>query len=162
MTPQSYAKIELVALYKAQVESKTKYGTYATCIEDLGYEPPSIGRYIIGFQHSNPIANKHVIAKGKKCSDRSFVVPTKLLNEEFNKLPLPKDVFAKVDKNYFTAIAVGYIGKGPGYKLDIWSIDEHKHLTNVQDGTQRKSLEPQPFLSYSCSYLLEIWNSIRR
>lgn len=158
---QSEAKIQLAALYLTQVDSKAEYGTYATCIKDIGYEPSPRGRYIIGFHFPNSLVNKDIINKGKKCNEKSFVVPNNFLNSEFNKLPLSNSNSTKIDKNSFTAAAIGYIGIGPGYKLDIWTIDQNKKLIHLQDGNQKNSLEPQPFYSDIYYFLLDKWNSIR-
>lgn len=136
---QSEAKIQLLSVYSVEAVSKDTYGTYSTCLKDLGYETPPRGYYIVGFSK-----NSDTSFLGKKCTSASYVIPETLLkaSKDISFSDLPNSTTTKTT---FKAFAIGRIMNSPDYPLDIWSIDENKNLVHVQDGSLPKSFFKRQF-----------------
>lgn len=136
----SEAKIQLAAIYSAEVGAINDYGTYATCLEDLGYEQNDRGYYIVGFGFSDKVSSNVIKLKGSSCTEKNIIIPRKLLSSsEYLLVSTMKKMRQNVSKDQFTAYAVGNILNAKTESdLDIWSINEKKELVHVQEGIRKK------------------------
>lgn len=129
---QSEAKIQLAALYTAEVSAQADYNTYASCINDLGYETPAKGYYWIGFSDA-AAQNAIVVAApyNAVCASASGVRPAALMKAQGVDAVignLPTAGSTAVTTTTFTAGAVGQISaNNPAF--DRWIINEAKNLT---------------------------------
>jgi type IV pilus assembly protein PilA len=130
---QSEAKIQLAALYTAEVSAQSDFNTYATCIQDLGYERNPRGYYWVGFAAANAVQNA-LITTGV-CTSASAIGPTTILksqgaNPTIAAIPAGTSVTAIA----FVAGAGGQVSATGGVGLDQWTINEAKNLVNVVSG----------------------------
>lgn len=134
---QSEAKIQLAALYQTEVSAQADYNTYATCIEDLGYEAAPKGYYWIGFNSANTTQNGIISGApyNATCASASGVKPGNLLKVQgtaavIGDLPTAGTTVTTVA---FTGGAVGQISS-TSTGFDKWTITQNKDLTNSLQG----------------------------
>lgn len=124
----SEAKLQLASLYSAEVSWLADYDTYATCLEEMGYNPANEAAaryYTIGFSAFYAGAPDNCTAT----AGHVFVA-----QRYGNSTAAPTAVVgtATASKNSFEARASGRIAtytKDTG--VNTWSINENKLLTEV-------------------------------
>jgi type IV pilus assembly protein PilA len=145
---QSEAKIQLAALYSAEVGTNADYDTYATCLYEMGYEQSPRGYYIIGFQaaYDSSVqipAPSTCATGGAAVAVVAGVSQTALAAAKFNTPPSnylsavtanrPTAITSSsVTQIAFTAGAEGSIASAA--VKDVWSIDNTKALKNPTQG----------------------------
>lgn len=131
---QSEAKIQLAAVYNAEVGSSADWDTYATCLGDLGYEQSPKGYYIVGFQSHDTTTAGIITGRGGSCASGSQnFTPAAGLQKATGVTVATTDLPTSLGQNSFTAGAAGNIGTGNSGK-DIWIINNSKTLTNTGVG----------------------------
>lgn len=137
---QSEAKIQLAALYQTEVSAQADYNTYATCIEDLGYERSPKGYYWVGFSDHYTAGNGIITAApySATCSSASGVSPSTLLKVQgtaavISDLPAAGSTAADMTSVKFRGGAAGQISS-TNTTFDKWTINEAKSLVNSQQG----------------------------
>lgn len=150
---QSEAKIQLAALYSAEVSAQADYNTFATCLDIIGYEQSPKGYYLIGFTagvaqslvSAGCIAYTSVDAAatntfGASASDVAPVTtlrsgsfyPTAASLVAIAGSPAasgtPQTTFSAGASGCISAICVS------AATLDKWSINESKALVNTPGG----------------------------
>jgi hypothetical protein len=133
---QGEAKIQLISIYNSQIGTLSDYDSFATCLEDMGYEQSPRGYYIVGFNQIDPDTRKLITLKGHKCESSNTIIPKILLSKNITIKDLPTTL---ITSKTFTAAAIGRLVNDPDYLLDIWTIDETKKIVHVQDGSERIS-----------------------
>lgn len=135
---QSEAKIQLAALYQTEVAAQSDYNTYATCINDLGYETSPKGYYWIGFSDAYTAGNTIITAApySAVCASASGVQPTVILKVQgttaaITDLPAPGS--SGVSTIAFVGGAVGQISSTTS-GFDKWTINQAKSLVNSLQG----------------------------
>jgi type IV pilus assembly protein PilA len=137
---QSEAKIQLAAVYNAEVGSSSDYDTYATCLTFLSYETPAKGYYAIGFSAVAAVPDGQVANRANintcTATASNFILPTNPLRANTAvALPVAGDLNSAVPTaTVFRAAAAGNIATGGANALDKWTINETKTLTNVLIG----------------------------
>jgi type IV pilus assembly protein PilA len=131
---QSEAKIQLAAVYSAEVSALADHDTYGTCIEDLGYEKPAKGYYTVGFEAAfagtTLVEGNAKIADTATCASDPSVAPTTLqvAPGATGTVALKGDATVST----FIAEAQGQIldDGTSAADIDAWTINEAKALTN--------------------------------
>lgn len=122
---QSEAKIQLAALYSAEIATSADYDTYGTCLTLMGYETNPRGYYTIGFTTGYDAS-----AKFPTCIATATpkLAPTdhQSANGAVN-LTLPASTAAQIT---FTAAAAGQISTG-NTTDDVWTVTQTKAFVNV-------------------------------
>lgn len=122
---QSEAKIQLAAIYSAEVATLADYDTYATCISFMGYETSPKGYYTIGFQ-----AGYDASAKYPSCDASATFKVSPTTHQSANgavQTALSSTAAAQLT---FTAGAAGQISTSSTTD-DEWQINHNKSLTNA-------------------------------
>lgn len=135
---QSEAKIQLAALYQTEVSAQADYNTYATCIEDLGYEKSPKGYYWIGFSDQYTTGNSLIsgVPYSATCSSASGVMPSQILKVQGTTAALtdlPEPGATGVSSIAFKGGAAGQISSTAA-GFDKWTIDQAKSLVNKVQG----------------------------
>lgn len=135
---QSEAKIQLAALYQTEVSAQADYNTYATCINDLGYETSPKGYYWVGFSDHYTDGNTIITSApySATCGSNSGVQPAVLLKVQGTSAAisdLPEPGATGVSTIVFKGGAVGQISS-TNSGFDKWTIDESKNLVNSLQG----------------------------
>ena len=145
---QSEAKIQLAALYSAEVGTSADYDTYATCLPEMGYEQSPRGYYLIGF---NAGFDASLVGfAGCTAGAAATVTTTTATQVAFGTLKFtspPLNYLAAVNANRTGTIATGtavatqnaFIASAEGsissaVTRDIWTIDQSKKLSNNTPG----------------------------
>jgi type IV pilus assembly protein PilA len=148
---QSEAKIQLAALYNAEIATEADYDTYGTCLGLMGYEREQRGYYAVGF----PVAMSAVLLKpaftgctantllhvaaGVPLPTTSAYRPTVPLAALVANLPVLANLTGAVlpTATTFTASAAGSIAVNPAIAAnirDVWTISQAKTLVNFAPG----------------------------
>ena len=141
---QSEAKIQLAALYSAEVGALADYDTYATCLTSISYEPPARGYYIVGFSNDDTtISNLIIGSRGGVCAaGGNAISPASVTGGVYQKASNDTTVatatklsaFATTTTStLFTASAVGNIISVKD-KFDTWTINQTKAIINTDQG----------------------------
>lgn len=128
---QSEAKIQLAAIYNAEVGSSADWDTYATCLADLGYEVSPKGYYVVGFATAGT-AHATITTRGGTCSSSKDLTPALLLNGGGAAAAVADLPASIADQNTFTAGAAGNITNSSA--KDKWTITQAKTLLNSTPG----------------------------
>jgi type IV pilus assembly protein PilA len=139
---QSEAKIQLAALYSAEVGSLSDYDTYGSCILDLGYEISPKGYYLVGFASANATENAIIVARGAACDDTIFDADIPAAGQQTASGTTFPATGSLAGTNVVTSGAAGapatFIAGAEGnitsLRLDMWTINESKSLVNTQIG----------------------------
>ena len=143
---QSEAKIQLAALYSAEVGTSADYDTYATCLPEMGYEQSPRGYYLIGFAAAY---DAHVQFSTCATGGAAATVVAGSTQSAFAALSFtspPLNYLAAVSSNRpgtissatattqtsFTAAAEASISSA--VTLDMWTINNTKALVNGTPG----------------------------
>lgn len=129
---QSEAKIQLAAVYSAEVGTSADWDTYGTCLTIMGYETPPRGYYSVGFVTG---FDATLLVPGfTGCNATNPVVqPTLQLGAiAGNKPGTTLSLASTAAQNAFTASAEGSISAAVAQ--DEWRITETKALTNQTPG----------------------------
>ncbi len=134
---QSEAKIQLAALYSAEVGSLSDYDTYATCLTSIGYETPPKGYYIVGFNTDETTNSPGIITgKGGTCVAGQFAIAPGQHTKANNATTLPaaaqilsSTIPSATVSTIFTAGAAGNISSAIPY--DTWTITQTKAIANI-------------------------------
>lgn len=130
----SEAKVQLASVYTVEMGAMTDYDGYATCLQDLGYDPQDKGYYAVGFTTAN---NTSLTSRGATCSSAASVMPTgqKRLKAGAATAPAISVGVAAIvrasDRQAFTAKAVGNVYNTGN---NVWTITETKILTQNDPG----------------------------
>lgn len=137
---QSEAKIQLAALYQTEVSAQADYNTYATCIEDLGYEPSPKGYYTVGFSDHYAAGNLVITSTPyeAKCDSASGIAPAAPLKVQGTAAAISDLPTAGSDNGSNSAVlfkggAVGQISSTTT-SFDKWTINQAKNLVNSTQG----------------------------
>jgi type IV pilus assembly protein PilA len=129
---QSEAKIQLAAIYTIEVGAMADYDSYASCLEDLGYDKPARGYYILGFAAEEPGNLWDRNGDKESCNSSAYVAPSVPLSAgapidvEANPQNAEYSIVSE-DFQLFQAQATGNI---ESTNLDYWSITETKSIKN--------------------------------
>ena len=129
---QSEAKIQLAAVYSAEVGTSADWDTYGTCLGIMGYETPPRGYYSIGFVTGwSAVA---VVTGFLGCDATIPVIqPTLQLGAiSANRPALSLSLASTASQTTFTAAAEGSISAA--IPQDEWSITHTKALLNATPG----------------------------
>lgn len=141
---QSEAKIQLAALYSAEVGTNADWDTYATCLVTMGYEQSPRGYYAIGFATGfdataivpgflNCAAGTSFSGASPVASDIAYQPAVLLGAVSANKPSAIAHLTGGVAaQNTFTAAAAGSISTNA--TRDVWQITQTKALTNFTPG----------------------------
>jgi type IV pilus assembly protein PilA len=145
---QSEAKIQLAAIYSAEVGTSADYDTYATCLPEMGYEQSPRGYYIVGFNAGLDASTLGF--PGCTAGTAATVTTTTATQVAFGTLKYsspPLNYLAAVNGNrtgtlsLATAVATqnAFIASAEGsisaaVTRDIWTIDQSKKLSNDTPG----------------------------
>jgi type IV pilus assembly protein PilA len=139
---QSEAKIQLAALYSAEVGSLSDYDTYGTCILDLGYEISPKGYYLVGFAAANTTENAIIVSRGVACDDTVFEAMIPTAGQQTASGTTFPATGSLTGTNVVTSGGAGtpatFIAGAEGnitsIQIDKWTINESKALVNAQLG----------------------------
>lgn len=130
---QSEAKIQLAALYSAEVGAQADYDTFGTCLSLMGYEAQPRGYYRVGFN-----AGFNASTKFTNCdAAATFHLPPSanyLAVVAANKPTVVNPGTALATETTFIGAANASISSSGTFTVDIWTIDQNKALTNSQIG----------------------------
>lgn len=143
---QSEAKIQLAAIYNAQVGTLADYDTYATCLPRMGYEQTPRGYYGVGFLNAVSMIAKFplcaaggTVAAGSNAQnslDASVIFPGPTSAADHLAVAGAKITgltrASTAAETTFTAAAEGNISSAVA--RDVWQITETKALTNPTPG----------------------------
>ena len=144
---QSEAKIQLAAVYNAQVGTQADYNSYATCLPMMGYEQTESGYYVVGFATGYNASTKFLNCTGTT-NIAAGVVPLTAAGQNAKSI-VPKKQLAALAANRptvvnragttasetgFTAAAQGSIAGGGQFTVDIITIDNLKEIKIQQLG----------------------------
>ena len=144
---QSEAKIQLAAIYNAEVGSQADYNTYATCLPAMGYEQTPKGYYVVGFLtvHAAAVTNKWPLTP-VSCLGNTVTAPagTAAFND---RSIVPKDQLAGLNSvkpitvtlPLTTASEIAFLAAAEGSisavaLWDRWTINESKAIVNERQG----------------------------
>lgn len=130
---QSEAKIQLAAVYSAEVGTSADWDTYATCLTLMGYETPPRGYYRVGFLTGFDATTVSSFTGCNAAATLTIAPPTAqhLAAIAANK-PLNVTLASTALQNSFNAAAEGSISAA--VPLDKWTIDQSKALINNVPG----------------------------
>lgn len=130
---QSEAKIQLAAVYSAEVGTSADWDTYGTCLTIMGYETPPRGYYAIGFLTGFNATAVVPGFTGCVAAATPRILPTQLLSAVNANKPVGITLAGTTaTQTTFTAAAEGSISAA--VVRDIWSITHTKALTNTTPG----------------------------
>lgn len=146
---QSEAKIQLAAIYSAEVGTSADYDTYATCLPEMGYEQSPRGYYLVGFNAGGDVSTTSsfstcgntaaaTVATGSQTQapvgTLKFTSPPLiyLAAVNANRTGTVSTAAAVASQNAFKASAEGSISSA--VTRDIWTIDQSKKLSNDTPG----------------------------
>ena len=125
----SEAKIGLAGIYTAQISFETEANTYASCIKDMGFDPPGQRFYTIGFRTAFPAG----AISGVNCNLSTSAGQNHFLaTKSVGGITLPPvgsltgTAQPGITGSTFEVGAAGAIFIGT--VLDKWSIDEDKAM----------------------------------
>lgn len=128
---QSEAKIALAGIFGAEQAFLASKGQYSTDMEAIGYSPEGTKAFylyaIVRCKNSKKDPPAIIDHPGLKGGEAVHTALSSALQERTSK----EDCTGRA--NGFTAFAAGQLG-GSGSSVDVWRMDEAKHLENVQIG----------------------------
>ena len=131
---QSEAKIQLAAVYSAEVGTSADWDTYATCLTLMGYERPPRGYYGVGFATGFDALTVSTFT-GCNASASLVILPNAQLAAILANKGTSISRASTAGQNTFTASAEGSISADTTIATqDEWTITETKALTNDQTG----------------------------
>lgn len=145
---QSEAKIQLAALYSAEVGTSADYDTYGTCLPEMGYEQSPRGYYIVGFNTGYAATVQFaactsgtamaVVAGGAQATTLPAVTITSvpqnfLAAVAANRPSTISQASAVATQTAFKAGAEASIANA-AVTVDKWTIDQSKALINTATG----------------------------
>ncbi len=125
---QSEAKIQLAAIYSTEVGAIADFDSYATCLNDLGYEVTPRGYYIVGWTTAYVTA---VAARTTCATAQNLVPPVALKSGAAAAAAAGNLPTNSMTATSFTAGAAGNISAA---LFDTWTITEAKALSNAPGG----------------------------
>ncbi len=141
----SEAKLQLAALYTAEVSFSTDFDVYATCLDTMGYDPSSnldSRYYSVGFSAHLAAANSNAVANGADTclgTTNFWYIAGKTVGGAKADTPATYLAGASVTAatfDGFTAAAAGVLdaSKTAAGTADKWTIDQDKKLSHPQPG----------------------------
>lgn len=115
---QSEAKIQLAAIYTAEVATQADFDTYASCLNQMSYDKTTKGYYVVGF------ATSFGATKIAGCSGNLQIPTTHLFAG--NKVTTVAGT--SIAQNAFVAGASGNISAA---LVDRWTMDQAKVMSNT-------------------------------
>lgn len=128
---QSEAKIQLAAVYSAEVGTSADWDTYATCLTLMGYETPPRGYYAVGFVTGFDAGTVSAFTTCNAAATPVILPLAQLAAVSANK-PTTLSYASTAAQNSFTAAAEGSISAAVAQ--DEWTINQAKALVNVTPG----------------------------
>ena len=146
---QSEAKIQLAAIYNAEVGTQADHNTYAACLPMMGYEQTPKGYYVVGFAANYDASLKFTGCVGN--STAVIAITSSPASQNSRSIaPVTQDAAVLLSKPTvvpviavgptstseltFTAGAAGSIASGGANAVDYWTINEAKAIKNPQVG----------------------------
>jgi len=136
----SEAKLQLAAMYSAEVAFMSDADTYATCLSDMGYEPegtPAERYYSVGFNSSQSYDNATdgIVTNGVTCDNGNGInwPGTKGRAGSTTNRTVADIPSLVPTTTTFTLGAIGAITNS-GTLVNSWSMDENKTLTQQSIG----------------------------
>ena len=131
---QTDAKLQIAALYQAEIAAFSDANSYASCIGQIGFETPGTGYYALGF--SGTAVYPATIAN---CSGGAIAVVPTVLSKVGTLAALTTASIPAGDTLTATAFTAGAIGNVSTVTVstataDQWTINENKVLTNTVSG----------------------------
>lgn len=131
----SEAKLQLAALYSAQVSTLADFDSYVSCLADIGYDPDgeqAVRYYIIG--HSNSFVGTPAVpgCTAGATEGLSYFAADRYANGAA-VLAVAAIGTAAAAKNTFLARAAGRVSTS-NTDVDTWTINENKLLLNDSPG----------------------------
>jgi len=140
----SEAKLQLSAIYSAEVSLESDYDSYATCLTYAGYIAPVSGNYYaVGFSSDNSAARGYVSSNGGSgCAASQFNFPAhKKVGAKTAATVTAGGITTAIVSttgDTFIAGAAGYVDSTPVHLTTSgnsqWTIDENKTLVQLQKG----------------------------
>lgn len=124
---QSEAKIQLAALYTAEVAANSDYDTYATCINVIGYENIPRGYYAIGFDAGFDATALNASLAGCGTAVTFVNAPSTQQLKANGTAPTTVAATADLTQNTFRAETAGNIA---ATGTDRWYITQTKDINN--------------------------------
>ncbi len=132
---QSEAKIQLAAVYSAEVGTSADWDTYATCLTLMGYERPPRGYYGVGFLTGFNATTVAPNFTGCIDSATPVILPSTQLAAILAYKGTAISRASGASQITFTASAEGSISADTtNGTQDEWTITETKALVNAQQG----------------------------
>lgn len=146
---QSEAKIQLAAIYSAEVGTSADYDTYGTCLPEMGYEQSPRGYYLVGFNAGYDASAQFSGCTAGTAATVATSTPTQVAFGalKFTSPPLIYLAAVNADRTAtisyasavanqtrFVASAEGSIASNGANTRDIWWIDQTKKLSNSSIG----------------------------
>ncbi len=157
----SEAKIQLASIYQAEIAIQSDFDSFATCLKDAGYVPPTKDNYYaLGFSAENATANGTVTSNGGTCTAGQYAFPankkvanvamdiaklSSVSNPDTSKFATGAGTSSSLSApgvtnngDAFFAGAIGTISSDAGKTAesgnDTWGIDEKKQLRHIRTG----------------------------
>ena len=144
---QSEAKIQLAAVYNAEVGTQADYNTFATCLPAMGYEQTPQGYYVIGFTAGIDASGKFTGCTAGAAHTNGAILATNLTARSIvpivqlaaltaSRPTVPQVIAAyptEASETTFRAAAAGSIS-GNVTLTDLWTIDHLKAITSRRLG----------------------------
>ncbi len=140
----SEAKMQLAALFTAEVAAFNEYDSYGTCLKMMGYDPSadSSQRYYgVGFLGDDNVGGNDALSSAGlvACTvgaETSVFIASKSVPGAGNPNHVTAELLAQANggtagNGGFTVAAAGIIAKGA---VDKWSINNKKQLKQTQVG----------------------------
>lgn len=124
---QSEAKIQLAAVYSAEVSTSADYDSYGTCLTILGYDISPRGYYTVGFETGYDASAKIPSCTAAATPKLSPAGANHLSANGAVSTTLPASTAAQLT---FTAAAAGQISTSSTTD-DTWTITQTKTLSNT-------------------------------
>ena len=144
---QAEAKTSLSAIYISEKAFFGEYNTYTTDLKSLDWTPEGTPAYVYGFATRGPGLSSskaaqlglHDYSESRSDTTNASLVAgggyqtSKMVDQ--NQLPLTAQSLPEgttAGANNFLAGAAGQVS--PSGRLDLWTIDDQRELTNVSNG----------------------------
>ena len=134
----SEAKVQLSAIYMAEISFMADADTYASCLLDMGFTAPSNNYYFIGFKDISTVADTNGVtcAQGAGYEFAAAKGAGGLKADSDTFLPTAKASFPGIMGSEFYAGAGGIISaaNNTAALADQWSVDHDKTISHERPG----------------------------
>ncbi len=137
----SEAKMQLAAIYTAEVAAFNEYDSYATCLNSMGFDPTdnALQRYYaVGFSKDNAGKNANVASAGldacTAAAHTGFFAAGKTIPGAGGQLCSDDGCLTGTDQGTNTRFTAGAGGVIAANATDKWVIDNNKKLKQSEVG----------------------------